>query len=142
MRECKLIIKDEVNVKIEGLDLDTRKRLTNRFKYEVPYARYLPAVRLGRWDGKVGFFQLGGSTYINLLPEILQDLDDHDWDIELEDLRDYKINYDFTEVDTDSYADIMWPNGHPAAGQPIELRDYQVEIINNFLKNTLKYIHQ
>ena len=136
MRECKLIIKDEVNVKIEGLDLDTRKRLTNRFKYEVPYARYLPAVRLGRWDGKVGFFQLGGSTYINLLPEILQDLDDHDWDIELEDLRDYKINYDFTEVDTDSYADIMWPNGHPAAGQPIELRDYQVEIINNFLKNT------
>jgi len=136
MRECKLIIKDEVNVKIEGLDLDTRKRLTNKFKYEVPYARYLPAVRLGRWDGKVGFFQLGGSTYINLLPEILQDLDDHDWDIELEDLRDYKINYEFTEVDTESYADIMWPKGHPAAGQPIELRDYQVEIINNFLKNT------
>ena len=54
-----LVIKDEVNVKIEGLDLTERKELTNKFKYEVPGARYMPAVRLGRWDGKVGFFQLG-----------------------------------------------------------------------------------
>jgi superfamily II DNA or RNA helicase len=29
----------------------------------------------------------------------------------------------------------MWGEGHPLAGQPIKLRDYQVEIINNFLTN-------
>jgi hypothetical protein len=69
--QAKLIIKDEVNVKIEGLDLATRKKLVDKFKYEIPGARYQPSVRLGRWDGKVAFFQLGGSTYINLLPEIL-----------------------------------------------------------------------
>lgn len=135
MRECKLIIKDEVNVKIEGLDLDTRKRLTNKFKYEVPYARYLPAVKLGRWDGKVGFFQLGGSTYINLLPEILEDLENHDWDIELEDLREYSTSFGFEPVDENTYSDILWPKGHPAAGKSIELRDYQVSIINSFLEN-------
>ena len=28
------------------------------------------------------------------------------------------------------------PEGHPVAGQPIVLRDYQVETINNFLNNT------
>lgn len=67
MAVCKVIIKDEVNTKLEGLDLHERKELTNKFKYEIPGARYLPAVRLGRWDGKVGFFALGGSTYINLL---------------------------------------------------------------------------
>jgi len=135
MRECKLIIKDEVNAKIEGLDLDTRKRLTNKFKYEVPYARYLPAVKLGRWDGKVGFFQLGGSTYINLLPEILEDLENHDWDIELEDLREYPTTFSFDPVDENTYSDILWPKGHPAAGKSIELRDYQVGIINSFLEN-------
>jgi hypothetical protein len=48
MRECKIIIKDEVNIKLEGLELDVRKTLVNKFKYDVPYARYLPAVRLGR----------------------------------------------------------------------------------------------
>jgi len=135
MRECKLIIKDEVNAKIEGLDLDTRKRLTNKFKYEVPYARYLPAVKLGRWDGKVGFFQLGGSTYINLLPEILEDLENHDWDIELEDLREYPTSFGFEPVYENTYSDILWPKGHPAAGKSIELRDYQVSIINSFLEN-------
>ena len=29
----------------------------------------------------------------------------------------------------------MWPAKHPMAGQPIVLRDYQVEIINKFLEN-------
>jgi superfamily II DNA or RNA helicase len=29
----------------------------------------------------------------------------------------------------------MWPKGHPKEGHPVELRDYQVEIINRFLEN-------
>ena len=69
--QARLLIKDEVNVKIEGLDLSTRKKLVDRFKYEIPGARYTPAVRLGRWDGKVSFFALGGTSYINLLPNII-----------------------------------------------------------------------
>jgi superfamily II DNA or RNA helicase len=135
MKRARLIVRDEVNVKIEDLDLDMRRRLVNQFKYAVPYARYLPAVRLGRWDGKVAFFQLGGSTYVNLIPEILETLDKYGWDVELEDQRDYATNFDFETVTTDSYQHIAWPKNHPAAGQPIVLRDYQVEIINNFLAN-------
>lgn len=56
MPQCRLVIKDEVNCKLEGLDLDIRKKLVKKFKYELPYARHLPAVRLGRWDGSVAFF--------------------------------------------------------------------------------------
>ena len=82
MKQARLIIRDEVNVKIEGLDLDSRRKLVNTFKYDVPYARYLPAVRLGRWDGKVSYFQLGGSTYVNLLPEIIPILEEFHYDIE------------------------------------------------------------
>ena len=63
MPKAKLLIKDEVNVSIKGLELDARRRLLNMFKYEVPM-QDIPAVRLGRWDGKVSY-QLGGSTYIN-----------------------------------------------------------------------------
>jgi len=135
MALARLIIKDEVNVKIEGLDLHERKELSNMFKYEIPGARYLPAVRLGRWDGKIAFFQMGGSTYVNLLPEIIPYLDSQGYHLELEDLREYKTQYDFEQVTEDSYSHLTWPKTHPQAGTPIMLRDYQVEIINKFLEN-------
>jgi len=133
--QAKLIIRDEVNVKIEGLELATRKKLVDKFKYEIPGARYQPSVRLGRWDGKVAFAQLGGSTYINLLPEIIPFLDSEGYDIEVEDLRTYSTKIDLAPVTEDTFANTPWPKGHPAAGQPIMLRDYQVEILNRFLEN-------
>lgn len=133
--QAKLIIKDEVNVKIEGLTLPDRKKLVNKFKYEIPGARYQPSVRLGRWDGKVAFFQLGGSTYINLLPEILTFLDAEGYDIEMEDLRQYSTTFEFTEAQIDSFSDRVWPKGHPNAGQPVMFRDYQIPILNNFFLN-------
>jgi superfamily II DNA or RNA helicase len=135
MATARLLIKDEVNVKIEGLDLHERKELSNKFKYEIPGARYLPAVRLGRWDGKVGFFQLGGSTYINLLPEILPYLDSRGYDIELTDVREYQTQFQFDKVTEQTFAHKVWPIKHPMAGQPVVLRDYQIEIINRYLEN-------
>jgi len=135
MKKATIIVKDEVNVKIEGLDLDTRRKLTGKFKYEIPGARYMPAVRLGRWDGKVAFFQLGGSTFVNLLPEIIPILVEENYEIEVDDRRTYQVDYDLEDVDEQSFSDRKWPSTHPAAGDSIVLRDYQVEIINNFLKN-------
>ena len=135
MATARLLIKDEVNVKIEGLDLDCRRKLVNTFKYDIPYARYLPAVRLGRWDGKAQFFQLGGSTYTNLLPEVLPILEQYGYDIELEDLREYRTTFEFTPIKEDTFSHINWPKGHPEAGKPIMFRDYQIEIVNNFLNN-------
>ena len=135
MKQARLIIRDEVNVKIEGLELDARRTLVNKFKYDVPYARYLPAVRLGRWDGKVSFFALGGSTFVNLLPEIIPILEEYNYDIELDDQREYRTTFDFESVKEDTFAEYTWPQGHPDAGGAVLLRDYQVEIINDFLAN-------
>ncbi len=135
MKQCTIVIRDEVNIKIEGLDLDCRKALVNAFKYENPAARYLPAVRLGRWDGKIAYFQLGGSTYVNLLPEIMPILDKFDYSPVLDDQREYTTVFDFAEVTESHYNHVLWPRTHPAAGQPMVLRDYQVEIINKFLTN-------
>jgi len=135
MKTASIIIRDEVNIKIEGLDLDARKALVNAFKYENPAARYMPAVRLGRWDGKVAYFQLGGSTYTNLLPEIIPILEKFNYDIELDDQRTYSNTFQFDTMLEDTFSSITWPKGHPMVGQPIGLRDYQVEIINNFLEN-------
>jgi hypothetical protein len=101
----------------------------------MPGARYQPAVRLGRWDGKVAYVQLGGSTYVNLLPEIIPILEQYDYDIELDDQRDYSNTFEFDAMQEHTFQDTMWPAGHPMAGEPVMLRDYQVEIVNNYLQN-------
>ena len=136
MPTCKLIIKDEVNVKFEGLDLEMRKALTNKFKYDIPYARYLPAYKLGRWDGKVSFFGLGGTTYVSMLEDALPLLEQKGWYVEVEDLRD-PTQLNFSNITENYWKDqgVVWPKGHVAEGQPIVLRDYQLEVINNFLGN-------
>ena len=133
--QAKLVIRDECNVKIENLELATRKKLVDRFKFEIPGARFTPAVRLGRWDGKVSFFSLGGSTFINLLPDIIPFLDAEGYEIDLQDHREYSQTIVFDAIAEDTFAHKLWPAGHPAAGKPVLLRDYQVEIVNNFLQN-------
>lgn len=135
MRSCTIVVLDEVNCKITGLELSTRKKLSSKFKYIDHSKKYTPAVRLGRWDGSIAFFTMGGTTYINLLPEILPILEDEGYEIELEDTRDYRNYYELEPVAEDSFAHSTWPEGHVDAGKSIKLRDYQVEVINNFLQN-------
>ena len=137
MSTCKLIIEDEVNIKLEGLDVDIRRKLSNALKFEVPYARYMPQYKLGRWDGKVAFFGLGGTGYVNHLDTISEVLAKYNVQIvDIEDKR-HPIQLDFNPVSERYWADqgICWPEGHPAEGEEIILRDYQVEAINNFISN-------
>jgi superfamily II DNA or RNA helicase len=131
---CKIVIKDEVNIKIENLDLDTRKALVKKFKYEDPTARYRPSYKLGRWDGAISFFGLGGTTYLSMLPTVLEYLEAKNYYIEVEDHR-RPIQLDFPEVFDDFWGDQTWPVGHRFAGDKIRLRDDQVEVVNKFLEN-------
>jgi len=135
MRQCKIIVKDEVNIKIDGLEVEDRRRLQRQFEFEIPGARYLPSVRLGRWNGKVSYFQLGGSTYVNLLPDIIPILEERNYDIELVDTREYVTNFTFNVVTEDTFSDRTWPERHERAGQPVILRDYQIKVVNDFLEN-------
>ena len=130
-----LKIKDEVNLKIDGLELDARRALMQKFEFEVPGARYMPSVKLGRWNGKVSYCSLAGSTFINLLEDIIPILEELNYTIELEDMREYQTQFDFTEIEQDTFKDVLWPKGHVCEGQSIVLRDYQIEVINEFLKN-------
>jgi superfamily II DNA or RNA helicase len=135
MKKAIIVVRDEVNCSIKDLDLDMRKKLVRQFKYDIPNAKFMPAYRLGRWDGTVSFFNLGGSTYLNLLPEILPTLINDGWEIEIDDQREYETNFDLGTVDQNTFSHVMWPKDHPVEGQPIVLRDYQIEIVNDFLKN-------
>lgn len=137
LKPCKLIISDEVNIKLEGLPIEVRRKLVNTFKFEKPGAKFHPAYRLGRWDGTTTLFGMGGNGFVNQLPTIFKILSDFGYEVtELEDKRD-SVVMNFNEVTETYWADkgVVWPKGHVAEGQPIMLRDYQVSSINTLLKN-------
>ena len=137
MPTCRLIIEDEVNIKFEGLEVDVRRKLSSALKFEVPYARYMPQYKLGRWDGKVAFFGIGGTGYVNHLNTISDVL--NKCGVEIVDIVDkrHPIDLQFEHVTERYWADqgICWPEGHGSEGEEIILRDYQVEAVNNFLDN-------
>lgn len=137
MVTCKLIIQDEVNIKIEGLSVSVRRSLSNALKYDIPYAKHTPQYKLGRWDGKVGFFGLGGNGYLNHLDVIITELEKHKVKIaDIEDLRS-KIVLDLEPITESFWADrgVFWPKGHPVEGEPIMLKEHQVNAVNNFITN-------
>lgn len=135
MTSCRLVIEDEVNIKLENLPVDVRRKIANSLKFEVPYARYMPQYKLGRWDGKVAFFGIGGTGYVNHLDKIIEVL--NSCGVEIADIEDRRtpVKLNFDKIGEDYWGDTCWPDGHPAAGEPIRLRDYQVEVVNNFLEN-------
>lgn len=135
MTECVIQFDDEVNCKLLNLDVATRRHLVKKLKFQVPYARHLPSVRLGRWDGCKEFFTLAGSSFINLLPEIIPELESFGYDVVLDDRRQYSNSFSFPVIAKNSYSHIVWPDKHPMAGQPVELHDHQAEVINCFLQN-------
>ena len=129
-----IIIEDEVTIKLEGLDLATRKKCANAVKYFLPHARYSPAFKLGRWDGTQSFCTLGGRTYLNLLDKMLPILQDEGYEFEITDQR-LGYNFDLEKIDENYFSHINWPKGHRAEGTPIVLRDYQVTAINECIAN-------
>ena len=133
LSSCKIVIKDEVNIKIENLDLDTRKALVKKFKYEDPSARFRPAFKLGRWDGTISFFGLGGTTYMSMLPQVLEYLESKNFYIEVEDQR-VPFDLSFDQISEDFWGDQTWPEGHRFAGEKIRLREDQVDVVNKFLE--------
>lgn len=136
MSNCKLIIKDEVNVKFEGLAVETRRKIVNKLKFDLPYARHMPAFKLGRWDGTVSFFGIGGNGYLAHLDVALPIVENDGYDIEVVDQR-VAPNLEFDKITENYWADQgkTWPKGHPEEGTPIVLRDYQYDVVNKFLEN-------
>ena len=134
MGKCVLEIRDEVNVRFQGLDVKTRRKISDEVKYFLPYAYHMPAYKLGRWDGCIRYCDIGGRTYFHLLDKLLPIVTEDGYEIEVKDARK-KWDFSFTNVTKDSYQHVVWPKKQPAEGEPIILRDYQVDIVNKFLDN-------
>lgn len=131
---CKLTLLDEVNCKFEGLSIQVRNEMVRAVSYVLPYAKFTPAGRMGRWDGKVNFMNMGGSTYYHMLDKLLPILEKHDVMIEIEDQR-IQHNFEFEEIDENLFSYVEFGAGHHMEGKSIILREHQVNAVNECLRN-------
>jgi len=134
MPRTTLRILDQCNVRFLELDPSVRRKMHDALKFTVPGAKFMPAVKLGRWDGTVSFCTIAGATFYNLLDRVLPIVLADGYDIEIDDRRPTH-QFDFPEITDTIFSEKCWPQGHPAAGEPIILRDYQVEAIQKFITN-------
>lgn len=135
MSKTKLIILDEINIKFTDLSPECRRKMVQSLEYYVPGAQYHPATRLGRWNGKQSFCDIGGRSYLNLLDVLLPIVQKYGYEVEINDHRLPTEEFIFEKVLADSYSHIKWPLGHTLAGQPILIKEHQIEVINSYLEN-------
>lgn len=129
-----LEIKDEVNIKFHGVDVATRRKLSDALKYFLPHAYHTPAYKLGRWDGCVRLCDIGARSYFNLLDKLLPIVVENGYEVEVDDQRQ-QWDLQLSKITEDHFSHKKWPKGHPAEGEPIMFRDYQIDIVNRFMDN-------
>lgn len=133
----KITLLDEVNCKIEGMTPQVQKMAMEKVKVFIPHARYQQSYRIGAWDGYIRYMKANGTTYVNLLDEIVPVFQAMQIPINLVDMRQNKgKKFIFDEIDENYFSHIKWPEGHRLAGQSVRLEEHQVEGINAALHKT------
>lgn len=123
MKKCYITVDDEVYCHISGLGPADQKFLEDKFALMVEGAFFMPLYKLGRWDGKVRFFDKTGKIYFRLLDRILPYLEKWGYDIELVDKRKPVTPLEIT-ITKD------WFLNKPEMDLKVELRPYQVDAVN------------
>jgi superfamily II DNA or RNA helicase len=140
MKKCHLTVKDEVWCFITGLVPHDLEFLWNKFAIFKDGYFFMPSYKLGRWDGKIRFFEKTGKTYYRLLDKILPYIEGWGYEIELTDNRKPIVNpvctgsitrYDEgieLALEADGCGDVI-PNAFIAPEKRFNLRPYQLQAV-------------
>lgn len=134
MKSIVLEISDQVNCRLVGLDPAIKRVIREKNSYFQQWARHTQIYKAGYWNGKEYLVDMGGRTFINQLSNILPDLIDAGYQVDIKDERP-SFSHTFPDVNKDMFSHINWPAKHKFSGQPIELMDHQVEALRNFFLN-------
>ena len=120
---------DEVYMRVFG-DASLEKELADFFTYEYPGARYTPQYRARLWDGKVRLYdQFRKTLYIGLYEYLEKFCERNNYMLRTQ--KDGVLTYnDITTEQVQEFAEWLNPCSR---GEPIEIRDYQVEAVQTAL---------
>ena len=129
MATVKISIQDEVYCTVTGLSNADNLTLYEKFGILTEGSFFHPAVKLGRWDGKIRFFERTGRTYVRILEEIVPYLVGWGYEIELVDKR-VPVKHPEPSAHEDMFAHAKV--GY--RGKALKVRQYQVDAINELVK--------
>lgn len=121
---------DEATIRIYGDD-SVEQELRDFFTFEVPGARFTPMYRAKMWDGKIRMYDIHRKTLLKGLYEyVVKFCERNQYEYKLDGVVDSK-----TEEDPAKIAEfVKWLN--PCSrGNPIEVRDYQLDAITHAIRN-------
>jgi superfamily II DNA or RNA helicase len=121
-------IEYEVNCIVQGLTPDHISHFWNAYGIFAENHFFNPKFKLGSWDGMIRYFHSTGKTYVHLLGEIIPTLASLGYDIDVNDLRSGKF-VEAKMITADIFSHYIFED----SGQPLMLRDHQVEITNCLL---------
>jgi superfamily II DNA or RNA helicase len=117
-------------------NLDIARELSSHFSFEVPGAKFSPLYRSGQWDGRTKLFNLmTREIYVGLIPYIFQYAKE----------AGYSVSDDASLPDTETITfDVierfMKALNVQSRGEPIEVRDYQIEAIVTALRSNRRLL--
>jgi superfamily II DNA or RNA helicase len=127
MPTAKLVILDQVNVQLKGVDPDTLQECQDQLTYHVPGYIHMAKYKLGWWDGKIRLMNKSGFTCFNLLEYILPTLSFHGYNIDIEDRCQWEntISAQMSFIDNQFLSEFV-----DKEGNPITLWKHQVDGVN------------
>ena len=125
-----IIKKNEVFLKVEA-EPHLHKELSEHFQFEVPGAKYMPAVKRRYWDGKIRLYSPGtGEIYVGLFDYLTDYLETQGYEYEV-----LKDKYFGRPNEVEEY---VTPEGTAAFVRalrlPFKARDYQLKGIYSAIK--------
>lgn len=133
MKTAHITVRDEVYCTVSGLAPQDQKFLEEKFAIMVEGAFFMPAFKMGHWNGKINFFDKTGKIYTRLLDRVMPYLDQWGYESVLNDERK-PVELIKTRVTKD------WFRGKDGIEIKVELRPYQVEAVNAALEATSGFI--
>lgn len=133
MKKCNITVRDEVYCNITGLEPQDHKFLMDKFALMVEGAFFMPLFKLGRWDGKIKFFDPAGKIYTRLLPDVMPYLETWGYEVDLKDYRK-PVKSIATRIDEN------WFIGKEGMELKVTMRPYQVDAVNACLDNGSGFI--
>jgi superfamily II DNA or RNA helicase len=120
-----ITVRDEVWMSVSGISTAEHEFFWNKYGIEVEGSFFMPARKLGRWDGKHRFYEKTGKVFLRFLEEIVPFLDKWGYEIELHDER-----RPVPLIQGRLTAE--WFHGRTEV--KIDMRPYQVEAVNKALE--------
>jgi superfamily II DNA or RNA helicase len=131
MPTAKLIIQDEVNVQLRGLDPGTMDACIEELTFYVPGYIHMPKFKLGWWDGKVRLMKKSGSTLLNLIGDAEHVLKREGYELDIEDHRNWvdNVSPNLSYIDNTYLSEFTGKDGNP-----LSLWDHQTAAVNTAIE--------